>query len=124
MSVFIHFMATLNTWESLALVLILLVFVLVVIEWIFLRIKIQKNAKMLRDYLILKNDHWTSLTRILTDDKDFDEDAVGLSLKMDLSLFDKRYRDLIFHELLILKSVQRVNLSNYTTLERMLKHSK
>ncbi|WP_143077687.1 hypothetical protein [Myroides guanonis] len=79
---------------------------------------------MLRKYLELKNEKWDVLVKILTDDKELDGLYVSNKLQMDLSNFDARYRDLIYHELLVVKSVKDINTTNYKTVLDLLRHKK
>lgn len=124
MKLFINFLSPLSSWEKIALLLIVIALISLLVDFVFKIVKTKKNSKMLRKYLELKNEKWDVLVKILTDDKELDELYVSSKLQMDLSNFDARYRDLIYHELLVVKSVKDINTTNYKTVLDLLKYKK
>lgn len=124
MKLFLNFLSPLSFWEKIALLLIVIALISLLVDFLLKIVKTKKNSKMLRKYLELKNEKWDVLVKILTDDKELDGLYVSNKLQMDLSNFDARYRDLIYHELLVVKSVKDINNTNYKTVLDLLRHKK
>ncbi|SFI76783.1 hypothetical protein SAMN04487893_10187 [Myroides guanonis] len=124
MKLFLNFLSPLSFWEKIALLLIVIALISLLVDFLLKIVKTKKNSKMLRKYLELKNEKWDVLVKILTDDKELDGLYVSNKLQMDLSNFDARYRDLIYHELLVVKSVKDINTTNYKTVLDLLRHKK
>lgn len=124
MKLFLNFLSPLSFWEKIALLLIVIALTSLLIDFLLKVVKTKKNSKMLKKYLELKNEKWDELIKILTDDNEFDELYVSNKLQMDISNFDARYRDLIYHELLIVKSIKDINSSNYKTVLDLLRNKR
>lgn len=124
MKLFLNFLSPLSFWEKIALLLIVIALTSLLIDFLLKVVKTKKNSKMLKKYLELKNEKWDELIKILTDDNEFDELYVSNKLQMDISNFDARYRDLIYHELLIVKSIKDINNSNYKTVLDLLRNKR
>ncbi len=124
MKLFLNFLSPLSFWEKIALLLIVIALTSLLIDFLLKVVKTKKNSKMLKKYLELKNEKWDELIKILTDDNEFDELYVSNKLQMDISNFDARYRDLIYLELLIVKSIKDINSSNYKTVLDLLRNKR
>lgn len=82
--------------------------------------KKKKSSKMLQDYLYVKNKRWNDVVELLTNPNDIQPSDIHNKLKIDISKFDTRYRDLLYHELVKVNQNDNVNSVNLKLLIRTL----
>lgn len=75
---------------------------------------------MLQDYLYVKNKRWNDVVELLTNPNDIQPSDIHNKLKIDISKFDTRYRDLLYHELVKVNQNDNVNSVNLKLLIRTL----
>lgn len=110
----------LSKWELLMLLIIgtgLLFLGLDQIKRVSIR---TRNRKMLCEYVKLKSEKWDKLIEVLTDNENLDIVEIQTCLELDFSIFNRKYRDIIYHEMLKIKNETEVNPWNFKVLTRML----
>lgn len=80
----------------------------------------KQNRKMLREYIRLKSENWDKLIGVLTDNRNLDIVEIQTYVELDFSIFNRKYRDIIYHEVLKIKNETDVNPWNFKVLTRML----
>lgn len=106
--------------EKLTILLISLVSSILIIDIIIKYIKKQRSNRMLKEYLYLKQNKWVDIKDLLTNNNSVTPSDIHTKLEVDLSRFDSRYRDILYHELIKIKQNQEVNPSNWKLFVKLL----
>ena len=122
MKMLFDFIMPLSFWEKMALLVITIGALALLVDLLLKAKKAKKNSKMVKKYLELKNEKWSVLLKILTEDVVIESADVTHKLQLDLSNFNDKYRELIHYDLLAIKRTKEINESNYqTVLDLLLK---
>lgn len=122
MKMLFDFIMPLSFWEKMALLVITIGALALLVDLLLKAKKAKKNSKMVKKYLELKNEKWSVLLKILTEDVVLESADVTHKLQLDLSNFNDKYRELIHYDLLAIKRTKEINESNYqTVLDLLLK---
>lgn len=67
---------------------------------------------MLKNYLFVKNDKWNDVVDLLTNPNKIEASEINDRLQIDISKFDTRYRDLLYHDLVKVNQNNNINELN------------
>lgn len=110
----------LSNIEKLTICFIAVIILTLTIDRIASGVKKQKNKKMLKHYLFIKHNKWSDLTDLLTSNNSLTPSDIHTRLEVDLSIFDSKYRDILYHELIKIKQSREVNPTNWKILINLL----
>lgn len=114
--------AGLSKWELLVLFMIGIGVFFLGLDQVRKASRKRKRKMMLRSYLRLKNEKWEELVGVLEDRKDLDITEIQSRIQLDFSVFDQKYKDLIYHEVLRVSEKKDLNPWNFRELTRKLIH--
>lgn len=104
---------SLNSIEKASITILLLLVTILMIDQLNKIVKANRNKKMLRKYLHLKENKWDNLSDLLTNATPLTPLEIQDELQIDLSKFDSRYKDILYHELIKIKKDKEVNPLNW-----------
>lgn len=110
----------LSSIEKLTILLITTISLILLTDKLITSVKKQKNKKMLKHYLYIKQNKWNDLTDLLTSNNSLTPSDIHTRLEVDLSRFDSKYRDILYHELIKIKQSREVNPTNWKILIKLL----
>lgn len=82
----------------------------------------RRRKKMLRSYLCLKNEKWDELVGVLADQRNLGIAEIQSRIQLDFSVFNQKYKDLIYHEVVKINEENDLNPWNFRELTRKLIH--
>lgn len=104
---------SLNSIEKASIIILLLLVTVLMIDQLNKIVKANRSKKMLRKYLYLKKNKWDNLSDLLTNATPLTPLEIQDELQIDLSKFDSRYKDILYHELIKIKKDKEVNPLNW-----------
>lgn len=75
---------------------------------------------MLKDYLDVKNNKWDTVVDLLTNPDTIQEHDIKAHLRIDISKFDHRYRDLLYHDIVKTHQDHQINDTNLKLFVKVL----
>ena len=76
----------------------------------------KQRAKMLERIVHIKKNKWEDIINILTTPTPLDCQDIQKVFQKDLKIFDRKYRDILYHELVKIKKQHNVNPDNWKLL--------
>lgn len=104
---------SLNSVEKASIIILLLLVTVLMIDQLNKIVKANRSKKMLRKHLHLKENKWDNLSDLLTNATPLTPLEMQDELQIDLSKFDSRYKDILYHELIKIKKDKEVNPLNW-----------
>lgn len=112
MNYFLSILSPLSGLEKLTLCAILMISTILLLDLIRRNIKKNRDSKMLKNYLFVKNNKWDDVVDLLTSQKNIGASDIRNKLQIDISKFDSRHRDLLYYELTKVNQNENVNSLN------------
>lgn len=113
-------LSVLSKWEMLTLFIISVGVFFLGLDLIKRITKKIRKKKMLQEYLNLKNEKWNELIGVLADKENLDIIEIQTRMGFDFSVFDRKYKDIIYHEVIKIRNENEINPWNLKVLTRKL----
>lgn len=105
-------LSPLSGLEKLTLCAILMISTILLLDLIRRNIKKNRDSKMLKNYLFVKNNKWDDVIDLLTSQKNIGASDIHNKLQIDISKFDSRHKELLYYELTKVNQSENVNALN------------
>lgn len=110
----------LSVVEKTTILILIAITLTLSVDLLISTVKKQKNKRMISHYLFIKHEKWNDLIKLLTDNNPFSASDIQTKLEIDISKFDSKYRDILYHELIKIKQSQDINPTNWDLLIKLL----
>lgn len=110
----------LSVVEKTTILILIAITLTLFVDLLISTVKKQKNKRMISHYLFIKHEKWNDLIKLLTDNNPFSASDIQTKLEIDISKFDSKYRDILYHELIKIKQSQDINPTNWDLLIKLL----
>lgn len=110
----------LSVVEKTTILILIAITLTLSVDLLISTVKKQKNKRMISHYLFIKHEKWNDLIKLLTDNNPFSVSDIQTKLEIDISKFDSKYRDILYHELIKIKQSQDINPTNWDLLIKLL----
>lgn len=113
----------LSNIEKGGLLLVIVILIVLLLDRMRKFFKERQASRMLQDYLNFKENKLEELLGLLVDEKNITVLDIKKRLEIDLTQFDSRYRDLLYHELIKIRANHTVNAWNWKVFVRILRYN-
>lgn len=109
---FLSILSPLSGLEKLTLCAILMISTILLFDLIRRNVKKNRDSKMLKNFLFVKNNKWNDVVDLLTSPNNIGASDIHNKLQIDISKFDSRHRELLYYELTKVNQNENVNALN------------
>lgn len=109
---FLSILSPLSGLEKLTLCAILVITTILLLDLVRRNVKKNRDSKMLKNYLFVKNNKWNDVVDLLTSPNNIGASDIHNKLQIDISKFDSRHRELLYYELTKVNQNENVNSLN------------